>query len=94
MRKCVSGNQLWRDSKHYSVSAYKISSDPHSIMAEVYKNGPVEVAFTVYEVILCGFPYFLVSYFEMKSDISLIPQMLNHLTGQRLRSAGNFRIVK
>jgi len=27
-----------------------ISSDPYSIMTEVYKNGPVEVALNVYEV--------------------------------------------
>lgn len=26
-----------------------ISSDPYSIMTEVYKNGPVEVSFSVYE---------------------------------------------
>ena len=50
VRKCVNKNQLWRNSKHYGVSAYRISSDPDSIMAEIYKNGPVEVAFTVYEV--------------------------------------------
>ncbi|XP_013632396.1 PREDICTED: cathepsin B-like [Brassica oleracea var. oleracea] len=49
VRKCVSGNQLWRESKHYGVSAYKVRHDPQDIMAEVYKNGPVEVAFTVYE---------------------------------------------
>lgn len=49
VRKCVDGNQLWGRSKHYSVSAYQIGSDPHSIMAEVYNNGPVEVAFSVYE---------------------------------------------
>lgn len=49
IRKCADKNQLWRDSKHYSVSAYRINSDLHSIMAEVYKNGPVEVSFTVYE---------------------------------------------
>lgn len=50
VRKCVDGNQLWSDSKRYSVNAYTIDSDPHSIMAEIYKNGPVEVDFTVYEV--------------------------------------------
>ncbi|WZZ11708.1 hypothetical protein YC2023_097629 [Brassica napus] len=49
VRKCVSGNQLWRESKHYGVSAYKVRHGPQDIMAEVYKNGPVEVAFTVYE---------------------------------------------
>lgn len=50
VRKCVNKNQLWRNSKHYSVSAYRINSDPENIMAEIYKNGPVEVSFTVYEV--------------------------------------------
>ncbi|KAK7284490.1 hypothetical protein RJT34_19236 [Clitoria ternatea] len=48
VRKCASGNQVWRKSKHYSANAYSVNSDPHDIMAEVYKNGPVEVAFTVY----------------------------------------------
>lgn len=49
VKKCQVKNQLWAESKHYSVNAYRIDSDPHSIMAEIYKNGPVEVAFTVYE---------------------------------------------
>ncbi|KAF3336179.1 cathepsin B-like protein [Carex littledalei] len=48
-KKCQVKNLLWTDNKHFSVNAYRISSDPHDIMAEVYKNGPVEVAFTVYE---------------------------------------------
>ncbi|GAB2234624.1 hypothetical protein Droror1_Dr00003881 [Drosera rotundifolia] len=48
-RKCKSGNELWRKSKHFSVTSYRVHSDPRDIMAEVYKNGPVEVAFTVYE---------------------------------------------
>ncbi|WCJ22566.1 Cathepsin B [Euphorbia peplus] len=48
-RKCVDKNQLWLESKHYSVNAYKVASDPHDIMAEVYTNGPVEVGFDVYE---------------------------------------------
>ena len=50
VRKCTDENQLWRKAKRYGQSAYRISSDPYHIMAEVYKNGPVEVAFTVYEV--------------------------------------------
>ncbi|XP_058749683.1 cathepsin B-like protease 2 [Vicia villosa] len=49
VKKCVKGNQLWKKSKHYSVKAYKVKSDPQNIMEEVYKNGPVEVAFSVYE---------------------------------------------
>uniref|UniRef100_A0A6M2F6E3 Peptidase C1A papain C-terminal domain-containing protein n=1 Tax=Populus davidiana TaxID=266767 RepID=A0A6M2F6E3_9ROSI len=48
-RKCVNKNQLWKKSKHYGVKPYRIDSDPNSIMAEIYKNGPVEVAFSVYE---------------------------------------------
>ncbi|KAH0861792.1 hypothetical protein HID58_079003 [Brassica napus] len=32
VRKCVSGNQLWRESKHYGVSAYKVRHDPQDIM--------------------------------------------------------------
>ncbi|XP_059287926.1 cathepsin B-like protease 3 [Lycium ferocissimum] len=48
-RKCVKQNLLWTKSKHFGVNAYIISSDPYSIMTEVYKNGPVEVSFTVYE---------------------------------------------
>lgn len=49
VKKCQVKNQIWRNSKHFSVNAYRIGSDPSDIMAEVYKNGPVEVAFTVYE---------------------------------------------
>ncbi|GAV64972.1 LOW QUALITY PROTEIN: Peptidase_C1 domain-containing protein/Propeptide_C1 domain-containing protein, partial [Cephalotus follicularis] len=49
VRKCVNGNQIWRQSKHFSVGAYRVNSDPHDIMAEIFMNGPVEVSFTVYE---------------------------------------------
>lgn len=48
-RKCVNKNQLWLESKHYSIGAYRIDSDPYNIMAEIYTNGPVEVSFTVFE---------------------------------------------
>ncbi|KAJ6972674.1 LOW QUALITY PROTEIN: cathepsin B-like protease 3 [Populus alba x Populus x berolinensis] len=41
-RKCADKNKLWAESKHFSVNAYRIDSDPHSIMAEVSSNGPVE----------------------------------------------------
>lgn len=50
LRKCVKGNLLWKQAKHYSKIPHKIKSDPYDIMAEVYKNGPVQVSFTVYEV--------------------------------------------
>ncbi|CAN1309587.1 Cathepsin B-like protease 3 [Linum perenne] len=49
-RKCADKNQLWSQEKHYGVNAYTVdSSDINNIMAEVSKNGPVEVSFTVYE---------------------------------------------
>jgi len=50
VRKCTDGNQVWRASKHYGQNAYKIHAHPDDIMAELYKNGPVEVSFNVYEV--------------------------------------------
>ncbi|CAA0826866.1 Cysteine proteinases superfamily protein [Striga hermonthica] len=48
-KRCKKQNLFWHKSKHFSVNAYKISSDPYNIMAEVFLNGPVEVSFTVYE---------------------------------------------
>ncbi|KAM3284478.1 cathepsin B-like protease 2 isoform X2 [Capsicum chacoense] len=46
--RCVDGNQKWRNSKHYVVNSYRISRNTRRIMAEIYKNGPVQVSFTVY----------------------------------------------
>ncbi|KAF4402982.1 hypothetical protein G4B88_010434 [Cannabis sativa] len=42
-------NQFKKNSKHYNNNAYIIKSDPHSIMDEVYMNGPIELSFTIYE---------------------------------------------
>ncbi|RZC88364.1 hypothetical protein C5167_016174 [Papaver somniferum] len=49
VKHCKDKNQIWKQSKHFGVNAYHVKSNPTDIMAEVYKNGPVEVAFTVYE---------------------------------------------
>ncbi|KAK8566229.1 hypothetical protein V6N13_021304 [Hibiscus sabdariffa] len=49
VKKCVKGDLLWKESKHYSVDAYIVKRQPADIMAEVYKNGPVQVSFSVYE---------------------------------------------
>eukprot|EP00252_Welwitschia_mirabilis_P018100 TRINITY_DN40289_c0_g1_i1.p1 TRINITY_DN40289_c0_g1~~TRINITY_DN40289_c0_g1_i1.p1 ORF type:complete len:349 (+),score=58.07 TRINITY_DN40289_c0_g1_i1:340-1386(+) len=49
VKQCKNGNQDWNMSKHYAESAYKINSNQYDIMAEVYRNGPVEVDFDVYE---------------------------------------------
>ncbi|CAI9094911.1 OLC1v1030742C1 [Oldenlandia corymbosa var. corymbosa] len=74
IQKCVKENLLWGNSKHYGLKAYRISSNPSDIMAEVYTNGPVKVSFTVYEQMvmalekmafgfwhLPGFSYFPIS---------------------------------
>lgn len=49
VKKCNAKNLLWEENKRFSVNAYRISSNVYDIMAEIYQNGPVEVAFTVYE---------------------------------------------
>ncbi|CAM4686519.1 unnamed protein product [Leuciscus chuanchicus] len=35
--------------KHFGYKVYNLPSDPKQIMTELYNNGPVEAAFTVYE---------------------------------------------
>lgn len=48
-KRCKIKNEVWAQTKHFGVNAYRINSDPYDIMAEIYKNGPVEVSFTVFE---------------------------------------------
>ncbi|XP_023695672.1 cathepsin B-like isoform X2 [Paramormyrops kingsleyae] len=38
----------YKADKHYGMSAYHVRSKAQAIMAEIYKNGPVEGAFTVF----------------------------------------------
>uniref|UniRef100_A0A9L0ICU1 Cathepsin B n=1 Tax=Equus asinus TaxID=9793 RepID=A0A9L0ICU1_EQUAS len=38
----------YKEDKHYGCSSYSVSSSEKEIMAEIFKNGPVEAAFTVY----------------------------------------------
>uniref|UniRef100_A0A8C9PU20 Cathepsin B n=1 Tax=Spermophilus dauricus TaxID=99837 RepID=A0A8C9PU20_SPEDA len=38
----------YKEDKHYGYSSYSVSSNEKEIMAEIYKNGPVEGAFTVF----------------------------------------------
>jgi len=48
--QCVSQYTTgYSDDKHFATSAYGVSSDPTAIQTEIYKNGPVEAAFDVYE---------------------------------------------
>jgi hypothetical protein len=78
-KKCKVQNQVWEEKKHFSINAYRVSSDPHDIMAEVYKNGPVEVAFTVYEVNLIRFSpsYDIGVYLLRRSDCWLSEDRLS-----------------
>jgi len=45
---CANGKSF-SASKVVGASAYSVSSDPNAIATEIMTNGPVEVAFTVYE---------------------------------------------
>lgn len=49
VKECVN-DEDWTSSKHFGVNAYRLSSNPQEIMADLYQNGPVEVSFRVYEV--------------------------------------------
>jgi cathepsin B len=44
---CVNG-QTWTSSKNKASNSYSVPSDVPSIQKEIYLNGPVEAAFTVY----------------------------------------------
>jgi len=44
---CANGKD-WSGSKVVGKTAYNVDSNPTDIMQEIYTNGPVEVAFTVY----------------------------------------------
>ncbi|CAF0996384.1 unnamed protein product [Rotaria magnacalcarata] len=48
-KKCLDNYSVaYTDDKHYGDSVYSIRSDETQIKTELYKNGPVEAAFTVY----------------------------------------------
>ncbi|XP_051831936.1 cathepsin B isoform X2 [Antechinus flavipes] len=48
-KKCEAGySPDYKDDKHYGSTAYNVPSSEKEIMAEIYKNGPVEGAFIVY----------------------------------------------
>jgi len=46
-KKCQDG-ETWTGAKHFGASSYSVSGES-DYMTEVAKNGPIEVAFTVYE---------------------------------------------
>ncbi|GBP91395.1 Cathepsin B [Eumeta japonica] len=53
VKKCEDGyNVDYHKDKHYGKHVYSVSRDEAQIRAEIYKNGPVEAAFTVYSDLL------------------------------------------
>lgn len=49
-KKCQSSYKIaYKDDLHRGEKSYSIDSDEDAIKQEIYKNGPVEAAFTVYE---------------------------------------------
>nr|KAF6479585.1 cathepsin B [Molossus molossus] len=44
----------YKDDKHFGCQSYSVPSSEKEIMAEIYKNGPVEAAFSVYSDFLIG----------------------------------------
>eukprot|EP00850_Spirogloea_muscicola_P011128 SM000068S20560 [mRNA] locus=s68:155621:161061:+ [translate_table: standard] len=48
VKQCVNDN-LWTENKHFADKAYTVGPEPEEIMAEIFFNGPVEVAFYVFE---------------------------------------------
>ncbi|KAK2856254.1 hypothetical protein Q5P01_004989 [Channa striata] len=50
VEQCIDGySPSYQKDKHFGRSTYSVPSQQDKIMAELYKNGPVEAAFTVYE---------------------------------------------
>jgi len=48
-KKCIDGYSIpYPKDKHYGESVYSVRSDQKQIETEIFKNGPVEAAFTVY----------------------------------------------
>ncbi|XP_023570378.1 cathepsin B isoform X2 [Octodon degus] len=48
-KKCEPGySPSYKEDKNYGYDSYSVSSSEKEIMAEIYKNGPVEGAFTVF----------------------------------------------
>uniref|UniRef100_A0AAY4B066 Cathepsin B n=2 Tax=Denticeps clupeoides TaxID=299321 RepID=A0AAY4B066_9TELE len=49
VKECVTGySPTYKEDKYFGKTSYSVPSDPDQIMTEIFKNGPVEAAFTVY----------------------------------------------
>jgi len=47
-KSCQNG-AVWKNDKHFGKTAYSVSTSILAIQTEIYTNGPVEAAYTVYE---------------------------------------------
>lgn len=48
-KSCEAGySPSYKEDKHFGYTSYSVSNSVKEIMAEIYKNGPVEGAFTVF----------------------------------------------
>ncbi|KAG0470616.1 hypothetical protein HPP92_017316 [Vanilla planifolia] len=82
-KHCQVKNQVWDEQKHFGVNAYRINSDPHDIMAEVFENGPVEVSFTVFE-----------DFAHYKSESTSTSQLLANQWNRDWGDDGYFKILR
>jgi cathepsin B len=57
----------YKDDKHYGDSVYSIRSDEKQIQNEIFTNGPVEGAFTVYS----DFPLYSSGVYQHTTGTSL-----------------------
>ncbi|XP_028997359.1 cathepsin B-like [Betta splendens] len=49
VQQCIDGySPVYKKDKHFGRQSYSVPSKQEQIMAELYKNGPVEAAYTVY----------------------------------------------
>lgn len=67
-KHCRTGyNVSYEDDKHFGASAYRVDSDEANIRKEIYTNGPVEGAFTVY----ADFPNYKTGVYQHESGQAL-----------------------
>lgn len=65
---CEKGyNVSFSKDKHYGKTTYSVSSEEEQIRQEIYKNGPVEAAFTVY----ADFPSYTSGVYQHESGAAL-----------------------
>ncbi|XP_025022905.1 cathepsin B isoform X2 [Python bivittatus] len=76
VRSCEAGYfPSYQEDKHYGMSSYSVPGNEKEIMSEIYKNGPVEAAFTVYS----DFLMYKSELLEIKYSKGLVQDLLRIL---------------